>query len=198
MTVRFLLKFRFWSVSYSIPLGESELDEALSLALQIANTDDAETDPENLTNDDTCVRIWSEFTNHKTDLLFSTSQELNSSLVIFLREVSKSDHPKYSREDILSICLGLQHFISDNNRPDCIFTDKAFSKFTTLLHKVLDVPPPTSKCSWCSCSLNFFHFSYRWSSTLHWWGCIVGDKSAWSAFSTSPLEYSCLLQYEIP
>ncbi|ELU18776.1 hypothetical protein CAPTEDRAFT_147235, partial [Capitella teleta] len=44
---------------------------------------------------------------------------------------------------ILSICLGLQHFISDNNRPDCIFTDKAFSKFTTLLHKVLDVPPPT-------------------------------------------------------
>ncbi|KAK3751177.1 hypothetical protein RRG08_023935 [Elysia crispata] len=72
-----------------------------------------------------------------TDILKCTTDELNFSLIFFIKEVRKPNGEEYSPDSIYYLCLGIQQYLYENGRIDSIFTDSYFEKFADSLHKIL-------------------------------------------------------------
>ncbi|RUS73347.1 hypothetical protein EGW08_018882 [Elysia chlorotica] len=72
-----------------------------------------------------------------TDILKCTTDELNFSLIFFIKEVRKPNGEEYSPDSIYYLCLGIQQYLYENGRIDSIFTDNYFEKFADNLHGIL-------------------------------------------------------------
>lgn len=72
----------------------------------------------------------------KTEILQLTSDELNFSLCLFVKEVRKPNGTEYAPDTIYYLCLGIQQFLYENNRIDNIFCDTFYEKFTDCLNEV--------------------------------------------------------------
>ncbi|CAL1544797.1 unnamed protein product [Lymnaea stagnalis] len=88
-----------------------------------------------------------------TDILKCTTDELNFTLCMFLKEVRKPNGEVYSPDSIYYLCLGIQQYLYENGRIDNIFTDMYFDKFTDSLHETLKTLQPKLKV------IFFFSFS---------------------------------------
>ena len=56
---------------------------------------------------------------------------------MFVKEVKKPNGESYAADSILYLVLGIQEFLSENNRIDNIFTDVYYDPFTSGLHELL-------------------------------------------------------------
>lgn len=72
----------------------------------------------------------------KTDLLSLTTEELNYSLSLFVKEVRKPNGSEYAPDTIYYLVLGIQQYLYENGRIDNIFTDVYFETFTNCLDEV--------------------------------------------------------------
>lgn len=72
----------------------------------------------------------------KSDLLQLTSDELNYSLCLFVKEVRKPNGSEYAPDTIYYLVLGIQQYLFEHNRIDNIFTDPYYEKFTDCLDEV--------------------------------------------------------------
>ncbi|XP_064627883.1 zinc finger MYM-type protein 3-like isoform X2 [Lineus longissimus] len=72
----------------------------------------------------------------KTDILQCTSDELNYTLCLFVKEVRKPNGEEYAPDSIYYLCLGIQMYLFENSRVDNIFTDIYYEKFTECLNEV--------------------------------------------------------------
>ncbi|KAH9505627.1 hypothetical protein Btru_056073 [Bulinus truncatus] len=72
-----------------------------------------------------------------TDILKCTTDELNFTMCMFVKEVRKPNGDVYSPDSIYYLCLGIQQYLYENSRIDNIFTDLYFEKFTDILHELL-------------------------------------------------------------
>lgn len=72
----------------------------------------------------------------KTELLQLTSDELNYSLCLFVKEVRKPNGSEYAPDTIYYLCLGIQQYLFENGRIDNIFCDSYYDKFTEVLDEV--------------------------------------------------------------
>lgn len=72
----------------------------------------------------------------KTDLLSLTTEELNYSLSLFVKEVRKPNGTEYAPDTIYYLVLGIQQYLYENGRIDNIFTDVYFESFTNCLDEV--------------------------------------------------------------
>ncbi|XP_059140867.1 zinc finger MYM-type protein 3-like [Physella acuta] len=77
-----------------------------------------------------------------TDILKCTTDELNFTLCMFIKEVRKPNGEEYSPDSIYYLCLGIQQYLYENGRIDNIFTDLYFEKFTDSLHETLKTLQP--------------------------------------------------------
>uniref|UniRef100_A0A0C9S0H1 Znf2 protein n=1 Tax=Biomphalaria glabrata TaxID=6526 RepID=A0A0C9S0H1_BIOGL len=77
-----------------------------------------------------------------TDILKCTTDELNFTLCLFIKEVRKPNGDVYSADSIYYLCLGIQQYLYENGRIDNIFTDLYFERFTDLLHEILQTLQP--------------------------------------------------------
>ncbi|KAI4454153.1 zinc finger mym-type protein [Holotrichia oblita] len=72
----------------------------------------------------------------KSDLLQLTSDELNYSLCLFVKEVRKPNGAEYAPDTIYYLCLGIQQYLYENGRIDNIFCDSYYDSFTDCLDEV--------------------------------------------------------------
>ncbi|CAB3362731.1 Hypothetical predicted protein [Cloeon dipterum] len=72
----------------------------------------------------------------KTDILQLSTEELNFTLCMFVKEVRKPDGDEYAPDIIFYLCLGIQLYLYRNGRVDNIFTDAFYEKFTDCLNQV--------------------------------------------------------------
>lgn len=72
----------------------------------------------------------------KTEILQLTSDELNYSLCLFVKEVRKPNGQEYAPDTIYYLCLGIQQYLFENGRIDNIFCDAYYEKFTDCLDEV--------------------------------------------------------------
>ncbi|CAB0009621.1 unnamed protein product [Nesidiocoris tenuis] len=72
-------------------------------------------------------------TQLKIDLLSMSRQELNDALTVFVQEAKRPNGLKYRPDCTFYLCLGIQHYLFQNERADEIFCDDAFSDFTNAL-----------------------------------------------------------------
>nr|XP_022915643.1 zinc finger MYM-type protein 3-like [Onthophagus taurus] len=72
----------------------------------------------------------------KTDLLQLTSDELNFSLCLFIKEVRKPNGSEYAPDTIYYLCLGIQQYLFENGRIDNIFCDPYYESFTDSLDEI--------------------------------------------------------------
>lgn len=72
----------------------------------------------------------------KTEILQLTSDELNYSLCLFVKEVRKPNGQEYAPDTIYYLCLGIQQYLFENGRIDNIFCDVYYEKFTDCLDEV--------------------------------------------------------------
>lgn len=72
----------------------------------------------------------------KAELLQLTTDELNYSLCLFVKEVRKPNGSEYAPDTIYYLCLGIQQYLYENNRIDNIFCDAFYEKFTDCLNDV--------------------------------------------------------------
>ncbi|KRT79847.1 hypothetical protein AMK59_7853, partial [Oryctes borbonicus] len=72
----------------------------------------------------------------KSDLLQLTSDELNYSLCLFVKEVRKPNGTEYAPDTIYYLCLGIQQYLFENGRIDNIFCDSYYESFTDCLDEV--------------------------------------------------------------
>ncbi|KAJ8936686.1 hypothetical protein NQ318_012505 [Aromia moschata] len=72
----------------------------------------------------------------KTEILQLTSDELNYSLCLFVKEVRKPNSAEYAPDTIYYLCLGIQQYLFENGRIDNIFCDSYYEKFTDCLDEV--------------------------------------------------------------
>ncbi|CAH1153839.1 unnamed protein product [Phaedon cochleariae] len=72
----------------------------------------------------------------KTEILQLTSDELNYSLCLFVKEVRKPNGAEYAPDTIYYLCLGIQQYLFENGRIDNIFCDPYYEKFTDCLDEV--------------------------------------------------------------
>ncbi|GJQ80270.1 hypothetical protein Trydic_g19322 [Trypoxylus dichotomus] len=72
----------------------------------------------------------------KTEVLQLTSDELNYSLCLFVKEVRKPNGAEYAPDTIYYLCLGIQQYLYENGRIDNIFCDTFYEKFTDCLNEV--------------------------------------------------------------
>ncbi|CAG5123759.1 unnamed protein product, partial [Candidula unifasciata] len=80
--------------------------------------------------------------NFPSDLLKCTTEDLNNTLCMFIREVRKPNGDEYSPDSIYYLCLGIQQYLFENGRIDNIFTDIYFEKFTDRLNESLKTLRP--------------------------------------------------------
>ncbi|CAB0030604.1 unnamed protein product [Trichogramma brassicae] len=73
----------------------------------------------------------------KTDLLQLTTDELNYSLCLFVKEVRKPNGAEYAPDTIYYLCLGIQQYLFENKRIDNIFTDSYYDQFTDCLNEIV-------------------------------------------------------------
>lgn len=71
-----------------------------------------------------------------TEILQLTSDELNYSLCLFVKEVRKPNGAEYAPDTIYYLCLGIQQYLFENGRIDNIFCDPYYEKFTDCLDEV--------------------------------------------------------------
>ncbi|CAK1545626.1 unnamed protein product [Leptosia nina] len=72
----------------------------------------------------------------KSEILQLTSDELNYSLCLFVKEVRKPNGSEYAPDTIYYLVLGIQQYLFENGRIDNIFTDTYYEKFTDCLDEV--------------------------------------------------------------
>lgn len=72
----------------------------------------------------------------KTEILQLTSDELNYSLCLFVKEVRKPNGAEYAPDTIYYLCLGIQQYLFENGRIDNIFCDPYYEMFTDCLDEV--------------------------------------------------------------
>nr|XP_022917204.1 zinc finger MYM-type protein 3-like [Onthophagus taurus] len=72
----------------------------------------------------------------KTEILHTTSDELNYCLCLFVKEVRKPNGSEYAPDTIYYLCLGIQQYLYENGRIDNIFCDSFYEKFTDCLQEV--------------------------------------------------------------
>ncbi|XP_076051986.1 zinc finger protein without children [Oratosquilla oratoria] len=70
------------------------------------------------------------------DLLSMDCEELNQTLCLFLRDLRRSKRTFYQPDIIYYMLLGLQQFLFESGRTDCIFMDFAFEKFSSCFQEV--------------------------------------------------------------
>jgi len=71
----------------------------------------------------------------KTDILQLTTEELNYTLCLFLKEVRKPNGAEYTPDTLYYLCLGIQKYLFESGRIDNIFTDIFYEKFTDVLNE---------------------------------------------------------------
>ncbi|XP_059471481.1 zinc finger MYM-type protein 4 [Neocloeon triangulifer] len=72
----------------------------------------------------------------KTDILQLSTEELNFTLCMFVKEVRKPDGDEYAPDIIFYLCLGIQLYLYRSGRVDNIFTDAFYEKFTECLNQI--------------------------------------------------------------
>ncbi|XP_007903780.2 zinc finger MYM-type protein 2 isoform X1 [Callorhinchus milii] len=86
-----------------------------------------------------------EFTSHifskpvqfKEDLLSHTTAELNCGLAEFVKEVRRPNGEHYAPDSLYYLCLGIQQYLSENNRSVNIFTDPRYKTFNEEFNAIL-------------------------------------------------------------
>ena len=96
----------------------------------------------------------------KSDLLsYSTGDELEPVLDLFLQEIRRPNGDSYLPESIYYLCLGIQFYLKINNRSIDIF-DPRYTQFNSTLTRILSTHTPRiSPCkinALDSISLKFF------------------------------------------
>ena len=69
------------------------------------------------------------------DILEISMDELAYILCLMCKEASQPDGSKYPPDILHLIFLSIQHYLSNSGRPDNIFTDEIYHRFTDLLHE---------------------------------------------------------------
>lgn len=72
----------------------------------------------------------------KTDPLQLTTDDLNFSLCLFVKEVRKPNGTEYAPDTIYYLCLGIQQYLYENGRIDNLFCDLFYDNFTNSLNEV--------------------------------------------------------------
>ncbi|KAM4700274.1 zinc finger MYM-type protein 2 isoform 1-T2 [Discoglossus pictus] len=73
----------------------------------------------------------------KEDILLHTPDELSYWLVRFVNEVRRPDGENYAPDSIYYLCLGIQEYLSSNNKKDNIFIDPNYEDFGEEFNKII-------------------------------------------------------------
>ncbi|XP_043929132.1 zinc finger MYM-type protein 2 isoform X2 [Protopterus annectens] len=79
----------------------------------------------------------------KEDILSHTVDELNLGLAQFIKEVRRPNGETYAPDSIYYLCLGIQEYLSGNNRSDGLFTDSCYQTFGQELNRILRTWQPS-------------------------------------------------------
>ncbi|XP_045910813.1 zinc finger MYM-type protein 2 isoform X2 [Micropterus dolomieu] len=88
-------------------------------------------------SDDTKEKDCSKPARSKSNLLSLSSEELNTALSRFVREVCRPSGERYSPDSILYLCLGIQQHLHAKGRKDDLFSDPCYQQFGEEINKVL-------------------------------------------------------------
>ncbi|KAF6730544.1 Zinc finger MYM-type protein 4 [Oryzias melastigma] len=73
----------------------------------------------------------------KADILGCSSSELNESLCLFIKEMTRRNGEPYSPDRLFYLCLCIQKYLFENMRSENIFSDRTYHKFSMELTRIL-------------------------------------------------------------
>ncbi|RVE66764.1 hypothetical protein OJAV_G00110630 [Oryzias javanicus] len=73
----------------------------------------------------------------KADILGCSSSELNESLCLFIKEMTRRNGEPYTPDRLFYLCLCIQKYLFENMRSENIFSDQTYHKFSLELTRIL-------------------------------------------------------------